>query len=63
MNRFIDWICNALAWNLPDRVVYHAAIRLVSYGTVGKYGNTVVPELGAMDAIGRWSDDKKIHRR
>ena len=46
-----------VAWKLPDRVVYHAAIRLTAYATVGRYSTTVVPELSAMDAVGRWEKD------
>ena len=39
---------------LPRRVVYYAAIRLGVEATTGRYGSTVVPELGLMDAIKRW---------
>lgn len=39
---------------LPKRVVYFAAIRLGAYATSGKYGDTLVPELPLMDALGRW---------
>ena len=49
-NRFWRW----LAFKLPPTLVYHAAIRLVSWATVGEYGDTIVPELPAMEAIGRW---------
>lgn len=43
-----------LAWILPRSLVYFASIRLVAFATMGRYGNTVVPELTAMDAIQRW---------
>ncbi len=49
-NGLADWI----AWKLPKKVVYFAAIRLIAFATTGEYGSTVVPELGAMDAIRRW---------
>lgn len=45
---------------LPKRLVYFAAIRLGAYATTGKYGSTIVPELGFMDAIGRWGKDFKV---
>jgi len=41
---------------LPKKWVYYCAIQLVAEVTTGKFGNTVVPELGAMDAIGRFSN-------
>ena len=43
-----------LAYRLPRRAVYFAAVRLVAHATTGKYSNTVVPELTAMDALTRW---------
>ena len=42
------------AWRLPKKLVYFAAIRLVAFATQGEYDNTVVSELPAMEAIGRW---------
>lgn len=44
-----------LAGWLPRRLVYFAAIRMFAYATTGMYGNTVVPELTAMDALERWA--------
>jgi hypothetical protein len=46
----IRWI----AWHLPRPVVYWCSIRLIANATQGEYGNQVVPELGAMDALQRW---------
>ncbi len=46
------WI--KLAWLLPRKLVMWAALRLVAHATQGEYGNTIVPELSAMDAIKRW---------
>ena len=43
-----------LVWQLPRRLVYWCAIRLVAHATTGDYSNTVVPDLSAMDAIRRW---------
>ena len=50
MEKFYSW----LAYRLPKRLVYFASIRLMSHATVGQYGNTIVPELTAMDALDRW---------
>lgn len=49
-DNFYRW----LAWRLPKYLVYWAAIRLIAFATSGKYGNTIVPELSAMDALDRW---------
>lgn len=43
-----------ISWRLPRSLVYWCAIRLLVNATVGKYGNQVVPELLAMDALKRW---------
>ena len=45
-----------LAFRLPKQLVWHAAIRLMAVASSGKWGATVVPELGGMDAIGRWEE-------
>ncbi len=52
MTRFWQWLAN----RLPNKLVYFASIKLGAYATMGKYGNTVVPELTFMDAIKRWED-------
>ncbi|MCL5265187.1 MAG: hypothetical protein M1343_08360 [Chloroflexi bacterium] len=43
-----------LAKRMPKRFVMWCAIRLIGYATSGKYGNTEVPKLTAMDAVQRW---------
>ena len=43
-----------LAHRMPKKLVYFCAIRLGAYATCGKYGDTIVPELTFMDALGRW---------
>lgn len=50
----LDKILMKLAWLLPRRIVMWCAIRVAAHATTGKYGNQVVPELSAMDAIQRW---------
>lgn len=49
-----EWLAIKLAWAMPRRLVYWCALRLIAHATQGQYGNTVVPELGAMDALKRW---------
>lgn len=57
----IKKIVERLAWKiaflLPKKIVYFATIRLIAHATQGKYGNTLVPELPAMEAVARWSKD------
>lgn len=43
-----------VAWKMPKWLVYFCAIRLISYGTVGKYSDTDVTKLTATDALDRW---------
>lgn len=52
-----DKIARRVAFALPPRVVYHAAIRLVAHASSGKYGATEVPKLPAMRAIQRYETD------
>ena len=54
VRRVAENVPMSIAWMLPKKVVYFAAIRLIAYATTGKYGSTVVPELGAMDAVKRY---------
>lgn len=54
--KFTQW----LAHRLPNRLRYFAAIDVVAYATTGKYGNTVVTDLTAMEAIRRFEKDKNI---
>lgn len=46
----------AFVWMLPRSLVYWCAIRLIAHATQGKWGNQIVPELSAMDALGRWKE-------
>ena len=49
--RFLLWF----VWKIPKVLIKWAAIRLITNATTGEYGNTVVPELSAMDALTRWN--------
>jgi len=54
--KFLIW----LAWITPRSLAYWCAVRVISYATVGKYSNQVVPELLAMDALKRWNDNDPV---
>ena len=42
------------AWLLPRYLVMWCYVRVVAHATTGQFGNTIVPELSAMDALKRW---------
>jgi len=50
--KFMFW----LVWKFPRYLVYWAAIRLMSYATVGKWGNTDPNNLTVMKALERWNE-------
>ena len=43
-----------VAWHLPRWLIKWASIRMIAHATTGRYENTDVPTLTAMDAVGRW---------
>jgi hypothetical protein len=45
-----------LAWKLPRRLVYWAAIRLMAHATCGKWSSHPVPQVNIIDALHRWED-------
>lgn len=49
---FWEW----LAWRLPGKLVYWAAVRLLTAATAGKHSNTVVSELTGIEALNRWEE-------
>jgi len=51
--KFMLWF----VWKLPKSLIYWCMIRGIAYATSGKYGNTIVPELTAMDAIERFDKE------
>lgn len=51
---FYDTLPQWIAGMLPRRVCYFTFIRVVAETTTGRYSNTVVPELTAMEAVKRW---------
>ena len=51
-------LANRIACFMPRWLVYWCAVRLIAYATTGKYSDTVVPELTAMDALARWTSQQ-----
>ena len=45
-----------IAWALPRRLAYWAAIRVMAHATTGKYGTSVPDQTSIMDALKRWDD-------
>jgi len=44
-----------IVWRLLSKtMIYYAAIRLISHATTGKYSQTEVPKLTAIEALDRW---------
>jgi len=54
-NRACDRLAASVAWMLPRRLVYWAAIRATAHATAPPYGNTEVPAIPAMEVLRRWS--------
>lgn len=55
--KFFYWLVRHL---VPNKVIYFCSMHVIAHSTTGKYGNTVVPSLTAMEAIKRFSEDHKI---
>ena len=48
--RVSRWVAD----HLPKWIIYFATIRLIAYATSGRYSDTGVPKLGAIEAVKRW---------
>jgi hypothetical protein len=57
-NRFTERLCWCLAWSMPERLAYYAAVRVVCYASVTKFRNTPMGDIGAQEALGHWHDTK-----
>ena len=57
MRRVPRNILGTLIRNMPKRLQYLIAVDLIAKVTVNEYSNTVVPELKAMDALGRFEKE------
>jgi hypothetical protein len=49
----------SFVYRLPRQLVYRAAIRVIAHATTGQWGQQIVPELTAMEALERWSYPKE----
>lgn len=56
VTRRIEQAQISVAWKMPRWLVMWCSVRLIANATQGEYGNTIVPELTAMDALKRWAD-------
>ena len=67
LHKMPERITVKVAWLLPSKVAYWAAIRVMAHATTGSYSNQLVPELLAMDALKRWDDpaggDRRVGQR
>ena len=54
IGRMRDATIRKIVWHLPKRIIMWSYYRVAAHATTGQYGNTIVPELGMMDAIDRW---------
>ena len=63
VRRFFESIPQKIAWKLPTSVVMWATYRAIAHATTGEYSKQIVPDLSAMDAVARWSDDKVASTR
>ena len=45
-----------IAWLLPKKLVMWCGYRIGAFATIGKYEQTIVPELTFMDAMQRWGN-------
>ncbi len=43
-----------LAWHMPRKLAYWCTMRLIAHATSGKYGDTLVPGITAIDVLTRW---------
>lgn len=52
----IRWI----VWRLPREVIKWAFVRVGAHATTGRFGDTIVPEITMMEALGRWDSDNTV---
>lgn len=53
-DKLAERLTTKVAWLLPRRIAYWAAIRVMAHATQGKWSSQNVPALYAMDALKRW---------
>lgn len=52
-----DDLVRVIVWHMPKRIIYWAAIRLMSHASTGKYSDSVVPNITIIEALDRWEMD------
>lgn len=50
LQRLLLWF----VWRLPRSLVMWCYIRVGAHATTGQFSNTIVPEIGMMEALARW---------
>lgn len=55
--KYREKLTRKIVWLLPRSIIMWAFIRVVGHATTGKWGNQIVPELKAMDALKRWDEN------
>jgi hypothetical protein len=55
MDRIKERMYIWIAYRLPRDLVKWCAIRVMAYACDGEWRDQIVPELTAMDALGRWN--------
>ena len=50
-----------IAGRLPKRLISACLIKAIAFATSGECGNTIVPQMTAMEVLGRWEKEYKIN--
>lgn len=53
-NKIKENVIRKFVWKLPRYLIMWCYIRVVAHATTGNFGNTIVPEISAMDVLKRW---------
>jgi len=63
--KMLDKLWQAIAWRVPARLAAWCAYRIIAYATGRLYGDTIVPEVTAMEVMRRWerTGSNKGHER
>lgn len=55
--KFSEKVQRKIVWLLPRSIVMRAYIRVLAHATSGKWGNTIVADITAMEALKRWDEE------
>lgn len=56
---FKEKLCMWIAKKLPDWLIYWSSARLVAFALTGKYEDTDIADLSAIEALERWEKDHR----